>query len=97
MKDYEKLHPGRTLVPLDVADQELADGVFDLSNVFPEQLKKLVSDMRASRATWSGITFYVSGEFCGVCKMVTTMLKYVEPSRTILSGLDEIKWSFGPL
>lgn len=56
VKDYEKLHPGRTLVPLDVADQELADGVFDLSNVFPEQLKKLVSDMRASRATWSGIT-----------------------------------------
>jgi hypothetical protein len=56
VKDYEMLHPGRTLVPLDVADQELADGIFDLSNVFPEQLKKLVSDMRASRATWSGIT-----------------------------------------
>ncbi len=56
MKDYEKLHPDRTLVPLDVADQELADGIFDLSNVFPEQLKRLISDMRASRATWSGIT-----------------------------------------
>ena len=55
-RDYEMLHPGRTLVPLDVADQELADGIFDLSNVFPEQLKKLISDMRASRATWSGIT-----------------------------------------
>ena len=38
-----------------------------------------------------------SGQFCGVCKMVTTMLKYVGPSRTILSGRDEIKWSFGPL
>jgi hypothetical protein len=29
--------------------------------------------------------------------MVTTMFKYVEPSRTILSGLDEIKRSFGQL
>ena len=38
-----------------------------------------------------------SGEFCGVCKMVTTTFKYGVFSRTILSGLDEIKWSFGPL
>ena len=28
------------------------------------------------------------------CKLI--MLKYVEPSWTILSGRDEIKWSFGP-
>ena len=33
---------------------------------------------------------FVSEKFFGVCKTVTTMLKYVEPSRTILSGLDKI-------
>jgi len=31
------------------------------------------------------------------CKTVTTMFKYRVFSRTILSGLGEIKWSFGPL
>jgi hypothetical protein len=54
-QSFDTLHPGRSLIPLDVADQELADGVFDLSSVFPASLKSLVGDMRASRATWSGI------------------------------------------
>ena len=54
-RSFDTLHPGRSLIPLDVADQELADGVFDLSSVFPASLKSLVGDMRASRATWSGI------------------------------------------
>ena len=40
---------------------------------------------------------FVSGEFCGVCKIVTTMFKYRVFSRTILSGLGQIKWCFGPL
>ena len=26
-----------------------------------------------------------------------SVVKYVEPSRTILSGLDEIKWSLGQI
>ena len=54
-RSFDTLHPGRSLIPLDVADQELADGVFDLSSVFPASLKSLVGDMRTSRATWSGI------------------------------------------
>ena len=54
-QSFDALHLGRSLIPLDVADQELADGVFDLSSVFPASLKSLVGDMRASRATWSGI------------------------------------------
>jgi len=55
LENYEALHPGRSLILLDLADQELADGIFDLSNVFPESIKRLVRDMRKSRANWSGI------------------------------------------
>ena len=52
---------------------------------------------RSSRPVFSVRALPTSGQFCVFCKMVTTMLKYVEPSRTILSGRDEIKWSFGPI
>ena len=45
-QSFDMLHRGRSLIPLDVADQELADGVFDLSSVFPASLKSLVGDMR---------------------------------------------------
>ena len=31
-QSFDTLHPGRSLIPLDVADQELADGVFDFAD-----------------------------------------------------------------
>ena len=57
----------------------------------------VVTGMRLKAALTHRSSPFVSGEFCGVCKIVLIMIKYVETSRTILSGLDEIKWSFGPL
>ena len=44
---------------------------------------------RSSRPVFSLRAAPTSGQFCGVCKMVTTMFKYVEPSRAILSTVSD--------